>query len=70
MLQHEIRLSSLEEPEIQAVLLQLENRELRILSRMYLKPEFPIDSEVITRKLAANMEFTLMTKLTLTYDTF
>jgi hypothetical protein len=69
-LDHSIRLSSLEEPEIEAVLLQLENHELRQLSRKYLRPEFPIDSRVIAQKLAMNMNFTLQTKLHFSYDSY
>ncbi len=69
-MEHELQLSSLEEPVIEAILAGLENKELRILSRKYLRPDFPIDSELISRRLSRDMNFTLQTKLTLTYDVF
>lgn len=69
-MEHELQLSSLEEPVIEAILAGLENKELRILSRKYLRPDFPIESELISRRLSRDMNFTLQTKLTLTYDVF
>lgn len=67
---HEIRLSSVEEPVAEQILAQLEPRELRILSRKYLAPNFPIESDRIARDLSRCAEFTLQTKVTLTYDSY
>lgn len=67
-MEHEFLLSGLEEAEICAMLKQLTNRELRILSRIHCAPEFPIDSERIAFQLSRNMNFTLTTKVTLTYN--
>ncbi len=66
---NEIRLSSLEEPVIEAILQQLENRELRILARKYLGGQ---DSDVLVmaRLLSLNLEFTLTTKVILNYDQY
>jgi hypothetical protein len=70
MFEHSIRCTQLEEPVVEQILLQLENHELRILSRKYLRPDFPIDSEIIAKRLSMNANFTLLTKLTLNYDTY
>lgn len=64
----EIRLSSLEEPQIEAILLQLENRELRILAHKYLGGQ-PIDTRQIALLLSRDMNFTLSTRIALLYDT-
>ena len=65
----EIRLSSLEEPQIEAILLQLDNRELRILARRYLTIQ-NCDSRTIALQLSRQMDFTLLTKITLHYDRY
>jgi len=70
MFSHEIRLSSVEESVAEQILLQLEQRELRILSRKYLFPNYPIEPERIAHSLSRCAEFTLQTKLILTYDSY
>ena len=64
-----IRLSQLEEAEVQAILLQLDERELRMLAREHLLGELRNPRDICLR-LAMDMNFTLTTKIQLTFNQF
>ena len=65
----EICLAALTEQQTEAILLQLDKRELRILAQTHLKAH-PNDSRTCALLLSRCHEFTLLTKIVLFYDRY